>query len=50
MLKGILNMCVGAIAYYIVGFGLSSGAKGGILGDTHYLGIDYTPETFSIWL
>lgn len=50
MLKGILNMCTGAVAYYLIGFGFSSKANGGILGDKHYLGIDYTPETFSIWL
>jgi Amt family ammonium transporter len=50
MLKGILNMCVGAIAYYLIGFGFSSSAEGGIMGNKHYVGVDYEPDTFSIWL
>jgi Amt family ammonium transporter len=42
LLKNILVLCVASVVFFLVGFGFSTEADGGLLGSTHFIGISYT--------
>jgi len=50
LLKNLLDTCVGAIAFYLVGYGLANEANGGILGTTHFVGLEFGPSEFLKWV
>ena len=49
-LKNILVVAISSIVFFVVGFGFSLEANGGIIGQEHYLGLGYSYHDYSVFL
>ena len=49
-LKSIIVMAVSSITFFMFGYGFSTEAKGGLLGQTHFAGLSYEYEDYAKWL
>ena len=47
LLKNVSDMCLGWIAFWLVGFGLAFGEGNGALGLQHFVAIDMPAEKYS---
>ena len=48
-MKNMLDTCISAIAYYLLGFGLQVEMNGGIIGTTHFLTIGFDSARYLQW-
>jgi len=50
LLKNLLVMAISSVVFFLIGFGLSTEAGGGLMGKTHFLGLYYTYTDYSKFL
>ena len=50
MLKTILVIGVSSLTFFIVGFGFSIQAKGGVMGQDHFIGLNYDYEHYTLFV
>lgn len=50
LLKNLLDTYVGAIVYYLVGYGLANDSKGGIIGNYHFASDGFTEKDYLNWI
>jgi ammonium transporter, Amt family len=50
LLKNLLDTYVGAIVYYLVGYGLANDANGGIVGNYHFASNGFTEMDYLKWI
>jgi len=46
LLKNILVLAVAIVVFFLVGFGFSLKAEGGLIGKTHFVGLNYTANDY----
>eukprot|EP00347_Sterkiella_histriomuscorum_P006219 403353608 len=50
LLKNMLDTYIGAISYYLVGYGLANNAQGGLLGKAAFASHNFTQKDFLDWI
>ena len=50
LLKNLLVMAISSIVFFLIGFGISTEAGGGLMGKTHFVGLSYTYTDYSKFL
>ena len=50
LLKNLLDTFLGAIVYYLVGFGLANNARGGIIGNDNFAAINFSESDYLKWI
>jgi Amt family ammonium transporter len=50
LLKNLLDTYVGAIVYYLIGYGLANDAKGGIIGQYHFASTNFSETDYLKWI
>ena len=50
LLKNLLVMAISSVVFFLIGFGISTEAGGGLMGKTHFLGYYYTYTDYSKFL
>lgn len=50
LLKNILDTCIGAIVWFLIGYGVSHGVEeGGFIGTKYYLGLNVSDNELGMW-
>ena len=47
LLKTILVISVSSLVYFFIGYGLSNNASGGLLGQSNFMGLNYSSDDFA---
>lgn len=50
LLKNMLDTYVGAISYYLIGYGIANNAQGGVIGKAQFASKDFTQKDFLDWI
>jgi Amt family ammonium transporter len=50
LLKNLLVMAISSAVFFLIGFGISTQAEGGLMGMSHFSGLDYTYTDYSKFL
>ena len=50
LLKNLLVMAISSVVFFLIGFGISTEAGGGLMGMTHFIGLNYTYTDYSKFL
>lgn len=50
LLKTNLVIAISSLTFFIVGFGFSLNAEGGLMGQTHFIGINYTYHDYTMFI
>jgi Amt family ammonium transporter len=50
LFKNLLDTCIGAITFYVIGYGFAEDANGGMIGTRHFAGHHFTARDQTRWL
>jgi len=50
MLKNMMDAAVSAITFYLIGFGFANELDGGLMGNDHFLGMNYDSKIYLKWI
>ena len=50
LLKNMLDTYIGAIVYYLIGYGLANDAQGGIIGSGKFASKNFSEHEYLIWI